>query len=105
MKKFLLALLLTAGSGFGFDLVDLHPGSALSTVDLTGLSFDDIGDNLFTENVDLTAFPCSASEDDGPTAFRALYSVTAAPEPDYGQLLVPALLVGIVILRRIIRIG
>jgi hypothetical protein len=52
-------------------------------------------------------FPCSATggfEDNSPAAFRSTYTVTAAPEPGYG-LIVPVLLVGIVLMRRLIRVG
>jgi hypothetical protein len=79
------------------------------------LTFLNPSGNMFTKNVNLmpsgqaqcAAFPCSATggfEDNNPAAFKATYAVTAAPEPGYG-LIVPVLLVGIVIMRRIIKVG
>jgi hypothetical protein len=80
------------------------------TVTFDPLTFTNPSGNMFTKNIDLmpagaaqcASFPCTANgrfEDGNPAAFTAMYSVTAAPEPNYG-LLLPVLAVGLALLAR-----
>jgi len=88
------------------------------TVDFSPLIFTNSSGSLSpinTRNVDLTpvgmaqcaSFPCAATggfEDDSPAVFTSTYTVSpaAVPEPGYGMIL-PVLLAGLVLGKRVVR--
>lgn len=88
------------------------------TVGFDDITFTNPSGNMFTKNVDLmtsgmaqcASFPCTANGrfgDGSPAAFNATYTIApvaaAAPEPGYGALLLPILLLSFVLRRRVVR--
>lgn len=88
------------------------------TVGFDPITFTNPSGNMFTTNVNLmpsgmaqcASFPCTATgrfEDGSPPAFTSTYDIapaaTAVPEPGYGMLLIPILLLSFVLGRRVVR--
>lgn len=88
------------------------------TVGFDDITFTNPTGNMFSKNVDLmtngmaqcASFPCTASggfEDGFPAAFTASYKIApaaaAVPEPGYGALLLPVLLLSFVLGKRVVR--
>jgi hypothetical protein len=86
------------------------------TVGFNDITFTNPSGNMFDKNVDLrpngmaqcASFPCTATggfEDGFPAAFTATYAIApvaaAVPEPGYGLLLVPILLLSFLLGRRV----
>jgi hypothetical protein len=96
-------------------------GTSLAyTVGFDTISFTNPTGNMFTTNVDLmpsgmaqcASFPCAATgrfEDGSPASFTATYkiapAVAAIPEPGYGPLLLPILLLSLILGRRAVLSG
>jgi hypothetical protein len=89
------------------------------TVGFDAITFTNPSGNMFTRNVDLmpsgmaqcASFPCTATgrfEDGSPPAFTATYDIApaaaAVPEPAYGLLIIPILLLSFVLGRRVVRV-
>jgi hypothetical protein len=88
------------------------------TVGFDPITFTNPSGNMFTTNVDLmtsgmaqcASFPCTASgrfAEGSPPSFTATYNIApaaaAVPEPGYGPLLLPILLLSFVLGRRVVR--
>lgn len=89
------------------------------TVGFDTISFTNPSGNMFTTNIDLmtngmaqcASFPCTASggfAEGSPASFTAAYMIApvaaAVPEPSYGLLLLPVLLLSFVLRRRVVRV-
>jgi len=95
--------------------IEIGNGTFLAfTVGFSDIVFTNPSGNMFTRNNHLmprgfaqcASFPCTATggfEDNDPPAFTSTYTITpaAVPEPAYG-LLLPLLLAGFVLARRLV---
>lgn len=99
--------------------ITIGNGTTLAyTVGFDAITFTNPSGNMFTKNVDLmpngmaqcASFPCTATggfADGSPAAFTSTYNIApaavAVPEPGYGPLLLPILLLSFVFGRRFVR--
>jgi hypothetical protein len=99
--------------------ITIGSGTVLAfTVGFDDITFTNPSGNMFTKNIDLmtsgmaqcASFPCTATgrfEDGSPAAFTALYQIAPAvatvPEPGYGWLLLPILLLSFFLRKRVVR--
>ena len=102
-------------------MIRIGNGTSLAfTVGFDAITFTNPTGNMFTTNIDLmpngmaqcASFPCTATggfADGSPAAFTSTYTIapaagTAAPEPGYGALMLPILLLPFLLRRRVARV-